>query len=124
MKKVIFGFFLIAACLLATTACDEQKTIDAMKTGESVAYPVMVSLHTALGVIHVAGKISEETWAKIEKGWATYEAARKMFVDLVATWEAGVNKPTFERIMIAFQNLNLLAADFKAIVDTLKLPTQ
>ena len=117
MKKIAVFFVLI--CFLFTIACDEKKTIESIRLGDTVSNTTLITLHTSLAALHAMGKISDENWAKIEKIWGTYEAARKTLLDLLDTWEAGVNKPPLERIMIAFANMNRIIVDIKELIDSL-----
>lgn len=122
MKK-LFAILAVSCLLLCTTGCDEQKTINAIKTGQTMAATLAGSTYTAFTLAHQSGKITDEQWNKFLGVWEKYKTANQLMIDGIEAWEKGVDKPTIERLQILLANLNQIIEDVNALIDAWNLRT-
>ena len=109
---------LAILCLLAAgSACDEKKTIAAIRTGQATAQTLAVSTYTAVTLLHTGGKITDEQWAKFEAVYQRYATANTLLTTALAAWDSGVGKPTVERITALLGDLNAIITDLQALID-------
>lgn len=113
MKKLII---LPLVLLFTLTACNEQQKIEAIRAGQETATFIAASVRGAVELLHAAGKISDENYAKFGKLYATYEAANKTLTDGLVAWEAGVDKPPIARLLEFLKRVNTIVADINDLI--------
>ncbi len=116
MKKSA-ALILLAVLPLLLTACDEKKTIAAIRTGQATAQTLALSTYTSVTILHTSGKITDEQWTKFEAVYQRYATANTLLTTALAAWDSGVGKPTVERIQGLLENLNAIIGDLNALID-------
>ena len=116
MKKAT-ALILLAAIPFLLTACDEKKTIAAIRTGQATAQTLALSTYTAVTLLHTGGKITDAQWAKFEAVYQRYATANQLLTTALAAWDSGVGKPTVERIQGLLENLTAIIGDLNALID-------
>ena len=115
MKRLLcITFFLLLP--LAFSACDETRTIQTIRTGQTAVRAAGEALYASLNLAHATGQLSDEKWEKFLKLWSKYAAADKLLQDGLDTWEPGAGKPALERLQILFANLNTLISNINALI--------
>ena len=115
--KRITALILLAVLPLLMTACDEKKTIAAIRTGQATAQTLAMSTYTAVTLLHTGGKITDAQWAKFEAVYARYATANTLLTDALKAWDSGVGKPTVERVQVLLDSLNQVITDINALID-------
>lgn len=117
MKRIlcVLILLLLPLCL---TACDEQKTINAIRVGQTATNAAGQALYASLSLAHAAGQISDARWQQFLSAWNKYVAANQLLTDGLATWESGVGKPPLERLQALLTNLNVLITDIRALIES------
>ena len=108
---------LAILCLLAAgSACDEKKTIAAIRTGQATAQTLAVSTYTAVTLLHTSGKITDAQWQKFVAVYERYATANTLLTDSLKAWDSGVGKPTVERIQVLLESLNVVIGDLQQLI--------
>ena len=121
MKRIIAVLAIL--CLFAAAGCDEKKTIQAIRTGQATAQTLALSTYTAVTILHTSGKITDAQWAKFEAVYQRYSTANTLLTDALKAWDAGVGKPTVERIQVLLESLNQIIGDINELIDAWKIKT-
>ncbi len=116
MKRILCVTALLLLPL-ALTSCDEQRTIDTIRTGQTAVRAAGEALYASLNLAHATGQLSDEKWAAFLKLWQKYATADQLLTDGLATWEPGAGKPLLERLQALFANLNTLIADINSLIE-------
>ena len=116
MRKIT-ALILLAVLPLLLTACDEKKTIAAIRTGQATAQTLAMSTYTAVTLLHTGGKITDAQWGKFQAVYTRYSTANTLLTDALKAWDGGVGKPTVERIQVLLESLNTVIGDLQALID-------
>mgnify|MGYP003592728428 CR=1 FL=1 len=120
MKKLVTVGIVICFLLFAV-GCDEKKTIQSIRVGQTTAKSLAMATYTAVTLMHSTGKITDAQWARFEAVYERYTTADTLLTDSLKAWDSGIGKPTVERIQLLLENLNTIVGDINALIDAWKV---
>lgn len=108
---------------LPLTGCDEEKTVQSIRTGAAGVQAAATALYTSLHAAYATGQITEAQWTNYCGIYARYTTANQTLMDCLKVWQLGAKKPTMERLQVLFENLNVIIADMNKLIGAWKVKT-